>query len=72
MNMPSQYKKVKRFTGVYYSESNINMWCGRPDKSYWKGKLTPNDYFLLKTQRNILQPVHHQRRQLTPDTCPYP
>ncbi|MFC1818427.1 tyrosine-type recombinase/integrase [Thermodesulfobacteriota bacterium] len=33
--MSSQYKKVKRFTGVYYSESKVNQWRGSPDRSYW-------------------------------------
>lgn len=33
--MASQYKKVKRYTGVYYSESKVNTFRGRPDRTYW-------------------------------------
>ena len=33
--MASQYTKVKKFAGVYYSESKVNLFRGRPDRTYW-------------------------------------
>lgn len=33
--MASQYKKVNKYTGVYYSESTTNSFRGRPDRTYW-------------------------------------
>ena len=33
--MASQYTKVKKFAGVYYSESKINTFRGKPDRTYW-------------------------------------
>lgn len=33
--MASQYTKVKTFTGVYYSESKVNKYHGRPERTYW-------------------------------------
>jgi integrase len=27
--------KVKKYLGVYYAESSINVWRGRPDRVYW-------------------------------------
>lgn len=33
--MASQYTKVVRFTGVYYSESKVNKFRGRADRTYW-------------------------------------
>jgi integrase len=33
--MPSQYTKVKKFAGVYFSESKINTFRGKPDRTYW-------------------------------------
>lgn len=33
--MASQYTKVNKFAGVYYSESKVNTFRGRPDRTYW-------------------------------------
>ena len=33
--MASQYTKVKKFAGVYYSESKVNTFRGKPDRTYW-------------------------------------
>lgn len=33
--MASQYTKVKKFAGVYYSESTVNFFRGKPEKTYW-------------------------------------
>lgn len=33
--MASQYTKVKKFAGVYYSESTVNTFRGKPDRTYW-------------------------------------
>lgn len=33
--MAAQYTKVKKFAGVYYSESIVNKFRGKPDRTYW-------------------------------------
>ena len=33
--MASQYIKVKKFAGVYYSESTTNQYRGKADRTYW-------------------------------------
>jgi len=33
--MASKYKKIKKYTGVYYSESKIKKWRERPDRCFW-------------------------------------
>lgn len=33
--MAAQYKKIKKFAGVYYSESTVNQFRGKPDRTYW-------------------------------------
>jgi integrase len=30
-----KYIKVKKYRGIYYSESRTNMWKDKPDRSYW-------------------------------------
>ena len=33
--MSSQYQKVPKYAGVYFSESKVNKFRGRPDRTYW-------------------------------------
>lgn len=33
--MASQYIKVKKYAGVYYSESTVNEYRGKPERTYW-------------------------------------
>ncbi len=33
--MASKYKKIKKYIGVYYSESKVRRWSERPDRCFW-------------------------------------